>query len=461
MNKKSSLLLFFIKMALVGTIILFISTLIPNIITGSLLTSKYGYEAIVELIMALIVLVVILRYGNGYIFTEKGEKFRKCIFIGGPMFVVALISFISNLPIAMEAPLGNIVNVFILCFAIGLFEELLCRGWIQNEFIERYGDSRKGVIISILCASLIFGAFHFTNLFGGQPLLETTLQVLQATSSGFLLGAIFFRTKNIWSTIFLHGFYDLAIYLGEVNLYKDCTTMANPGMEVMFYQYAISLLIIAIYFLTGFFILRKEKTDHLIEQQYKEPTVKEKRNNNIIKLAIIALSLILFLPAPIDVEDTEVCYTYGEVNYKEAYELHYSHYDKYEIDKTIDGKKYELYFHINEDNNLVLDNKIINNTIVLAEDIYSFEIIENEDYFILVIDDGEDILYIKDNYVSFDNTNNYLLDYKNKIEKLDLPFVMEIGYITVDKVEDKKPIVKTDLNDIFVIEAKDNIKVIK
>ena len=39
--------------------------------------------------------------------------------------------------------------------------------------------------------------------------------------------------------------------------------------------------------------------------------------------------------------------------------------------------------------------------------------------------------------------------------------VMEIGYITVDKVEDKKPIVKTDLNDIFVIEAKDNIKVIK
>ena len=44
-----------------------------------------------------------------------------------------------------------------------------------------------------------------------QTLFETIMQVLQTTSVGILLGAIYFRTKNIWSVVALHGFYDFAI----------------------------------------------------------------------------------------------------------------------------------------------------------------------------------------------------------------------------------------------------------
>ena len=461
MKKSGNLLLFFIRMAFISTFILFLSMLIPIILTQSLYTSKYGAEAIGELIMALIVFIVLLRYGNGYIFTEKGEKLRNSLFIAGPFLFIAVLNFLLNVPAVVDAPIGNVVNVIIYCFAIGIFEEFLCRGWVQNEFIERFGDSRKGVVLSILCASLIFGAFHFTNLIDGQPLLETTLQVLQATSVGFLLGAIFFRTKNIWTVVLLHGFYDLAIFIGEVNLYKDCTTIANPGMEAMIIQYVISIVLVIIFTLTAFYILRKEKTDHLIEQQFKEPTQKEKKTNQIIKYTIIGLMALLFVPIPKDVGDLEKCYNYKEIKYEDNYEIHLSYYDKYIIEKDVDGILYELEFYKDNDDTLYLTNRISKYKVKLASDIETFKVIKNNDYYVLMFKGLRDVYYLKENYSDINNTNSYLDEYKDRITKLEVPDTKEMGYLTTDTNKEKIPMIRTDLNDIFVIESIDDIKVVK
>lgn len=457
MKKKDSILLFYLKMMIIGTFILLVSTLIPAILTGSLLSSKYGFDAVAELLMALIVLVVLLRYGNGYIFKERGEKFYKGLFLAGPFTFILLMTLLINIPEAMNAPLGNVVNVIILCFAIGVFEEFLCRGWIQNEFIERFGDTRKGVILSIFCSSIIFGGFHILNLVSGQPLLETILQALQATSSGFLLGAIFFRTKNIWSVVFLHALYDLAIFLGEAGLYKDCTTLADPGTIGMLYQYGVSLLIVAIYFLTAFYILRKEKTDHLIEQQFKEPTQKEKKKYNIVKYAIFGLTLLLFAPAPKEVPNMNVCYDFGEISYKVAYETHYTNYNKYSLKQ----ESFNFEFEQDEDYNLYITNKATDKKVRLAKDIDSFEVIENDSYFILVISKEFNAYYVKEYYNKIDNTNDFLETFKKNIKQLDVPEVSEIGYITSEDTTEKLPIVKSTINDIFVIETNKDIKVIK
>ena len=42
-----------------------------------------------------------------------------------------------------------VVNLLIGCFLVGVAEEFLCRGWLFNEFLERFGETKKGVWFSI------------------------------------------------------------------------------------------------------------------------------------------------------------------------------------------------------------------------------------------------------------------------------------------------------------------------
>lgn len=463
MKKRKRLIPYFIKMLLLGVLVLLMSQIIPSLMASSLANNKYGIDAIAEIFMALMVLVVVLRYGNSYIFTEKGDKLRNTLFIGGPLLIVAIISFVANIGNVFNAPIGNVINVIILSFAIGIAEEFLCRGWIQNEFIERYGDNRKGVVLSILCASLIFGIMHYINLLSGQGLFETTLQVLQAVSSGLLFGAIYFRTKNIWNTALLHGFYDLSLFLGEVALYKDCTTVTSPDFAVRVYGYFTSLLIVIVYTLTAIYVLRKEKTDHLIEKEYKEVSYEEKRRYNILKVVIALLFLVIFLPIGVDEEDNyRICYSYDEMSSKGLkYEISYPYYDSYNINGTYDGEEYNLVFTTDHDDNLYLTNNSINKKVKIVDNINSYKVIENQNKFVLIVDTKDDVYYLEENYDSLANTEEYLNNFKKKLTVIYVPTVEEIGYMTTDSNDEKIPIIRTDLKDIFVIKDSKKIEVLK
>ena len=65
---------------------------------------------------------------------------------------------------------------------------------------------------------------HITNIFStSQNLFETLLQILNAMSLGFFFGILYYKTKNIWSVIILHAFYDFAIMFGELAIIKECS----------------------------------------------------------------------------------------------------------------------------------------------------------------------------------------------------------------------------------------------
>ena len=72
-----------------------------------------------------------------------------------------------------------------------------------------------------------------------------------------------------------------------------------------------------------------------------------------------------------------------------------------------------------------------------------------------------DVYYLKENYSDINNTNSYLDEYKDRITKLEVPDTKEMGYLTTDTNKEKIPMIRTDLNDIFVIESIDDIKVVK
>ena len=141
------------------------------------------------------------------------------------------------------------------------------------------------MITSICLSGLVFGFLHLTNVFAGQAMFETIMQVIQTTSVGILLGAIYYRTKNIWSVVALHGFYDFAIMLGEVNSLRDCSAASVVATEVKVYDTLISILLVLFYLLGAFIILRKSKINELVEEKEKvtaSDLKKEVKTNRIV-----------------------------------------------------------------------------------------------------------------------------------------------------------------------------------
>lgn len=161
-----------------------------------------------EAVLASLVLILMLLFKNSYVFTQPHEKFSKGLFYGLYYIIIAsFTTFVAFMVVSFKFNVYSLLNVFVGCFLIGVAEEFLCRGWLLNEFLERYGDSKKGVWYSIIISGIIFGLFHLGNISSfGQDIPETISQVVSAAGTGIFLGLIYYKTKNIWSTWIL-GFF--------------------------------------------------------------------------------------------------------------------------------------------------------------------------------------------------------------------------------------------------------------
>lgn len=144
---------------------------------------------------------------------------------------------------------------------------------------------------------------HISNLLTGQSLFQTITQILQATSIGILFGSIYYRSKNIWSVIFLHSLYDFSIMLSDINLVKDCT-YGTPSTSIALYSTFASILIILYYIFNALLILR---TTDLKEKK------KEIKDNKFVVIGLITTFILMMLPLGIFVtgyDEYQTCYNY-------------------------------------------------------------------------------------------------------------------------------------------------------
>ncbi|KAA8719644.1 CPBP family intramembrane glutamic endopeptidase [Corynebacterium spheniscorum] len=121
--------------------------------------------------------------------------------------------------------LGTLLTVIIVNLLIGLFEEILCRGFIQNILLFQARRTGRSVWWSIVWASIIFGVMHVTNLIGQPHLKIATLsQIIYAIAAGIILGTAYYISGNIWVVALIHGLVDFLSSFGEVLL-----PPATPG----------------------------------------------------------------------------------------------------------------------------------------------------------------------------------------------------------------------------------------
>lgn len=106
---------------------------------------------------------------------------------------------------------------------------------------------------------MIFGLMHLMNL-AFLPAPAVIAQVVSATFAGVLLAAIYFRSANIWATVFLHALYDMAGSLGSL-LQTGSAAASAPVDAGMAQALAVSMPMVfgVLIGCIALFLLRKSK----------------------------------------------------------------------------------------------------------------------------------------------------------------------------------------------------------
>lgn len=137
------------------------------------------------------------------------------------LMVVPVVTYASNMglqpDVRMDLMSGpNLHIAFALSMVLmwinaAVGEEILFRGFMQNNIQRAMGDGRFAGVLSALLVAIPFGFLHY---FG-----QGWYGVVMTGSVGFLMGLFFLLTKrNIYTVIIAHGVFNsigfVSIYLG-------------------------------------------------------------------------------------------------------------------------------------------------------------------------------------------------------------------------------------------------------
>ncbi len=165
-----------------------------------------------RLIGAVVFFALLLSEGYRVLNPMQKPFWRSMLFILPPLLVV-----INNLPI-LSLLRGDAYmvhdkpiywGIFALeCLAIGLFEEAAFRGVILLMFAEKRWHTRRGLFLSIILTSAVFGLVHLANLAMGAGIGAVIRQIGYSFLIGAMCSVVLFKTRNLWLCVALHAIYD-------------------------------------------------------------------------------------------------------------------------------------------------------------------------------------------------------------------------------------------------------------
>lgn len=214
------------------------------------LSASIGVEKLVPAIFHLVFTGVVLGWilKNGY-----GEKYglilpkyklkRAWFFL--PLIIIACVDMIAGFEIRFSVLETVLFIISMLC--VGFLEEIIFRGFL---FV---GMAKNNVRAAIIVSSITFGIGHIVNLFNGQNLPETILQIVFAIAVGFTLVGLFYKGKSLIPCIIFHGVNNALSAITKDN--AEAAKMFSMS-ESMFELVFVSILIV-ISLLYALYIMRK------------------------------------------------------------------------------------------------------------------------------------------------------------------------------------------------------------
>ncbi len=270
MNKKRNLLLTFL--VVVGIVI--VNRLTGEIFNG--LANTYLAEFLNELkAVALAVLGAFILKKMWIYRRFDPALFKKGWTAGIPqmlMMLLPIIGMLANKPSITAGPV-DIFFFVLMMFCVGVFEETVFRGLLQNAFHEFFGEDTVGhVILAVVCAGVCFGAVHLTNAARpGVSLRDAATQAFVALGAGIFFCAIYFRTgKNLWYNMLLHALHDTLSFIGSGGLSGANSDAVISGSVQNGNAGLLYVGQFVFYVIMTLFVLRRKKVEPLLKKTETE-----------------------------------------------------------------------------------------------------------------------------------------------------------------------------------------------
>lgn len=228
-----------------------------NIYMPQLQTEIFGIAA------ALIIMKITGKLG---VLKERGKGILIGLFVGLYMICLSFFALFGNLvslsvlsgTMPKLRPASHIITFAVCMLSVGIAEEFMFRGVIQNCLMDRFGrDTKKNTFISLFLSAAIFGLIHLSNVFSGVTFKGALIQAIAVIGAGFYMGAIYVRCGNIWVNVLLHAFLDFA-GLSATGILFDKGKITDSISETS----PLSIIGGAIYLCVGIFLLRRSQVKY-------------------------------------------------------------------------------------------------------------------------------------------------------------------------------------------------------
>ena len=169
-----------------------------------------SFSAIITRLVGAALFFVVNIYLDHDVLKIRRVLSKKAVYVL-PCLIVAL----NNLPYVAifrgDAKItGGCVEIIMFaveCALVAIFEELAFRGALFLSLLKGR-RSRRGIFLSIIASSIIFGLFHLINLVYGAGFGDTLLQVGYSALVGAMCAFALFKTGSIWISAAIHAVYN-------------------------------------------------------------------------------------------------------------------------------------------------------------------------------------------------------------------------------------------------------------
>ena len=217
---------------------------------GDSVSSLIGIEKIISLFIALLFSLIIIIFIYKYKLKEEyglcniKVSYKKVLY-----FIPLIILMSTNLwyGVTMNLSIHETIIYILTMLCVGFLEEIIFRGFLFNAM------KKDNLKVAIVVSSITFGIGHIINLINGSgaDLINNLLQVVYATSAGFMFVMIYYKTNSLIPFIITHGIFNaLSVFSKEI-----------ISIEMNILSCAIITLITGLYALYLLFSIKKESIE--------------------------------------------------------------------------------------------------------------------------------------------------------------------------------------------------------
>ena len=204
---------------------------------SSLLKIEKSLTLVVGIILSAVLLLFLKKYG---LFTEYGLCVPKASARNMLYYVPIFVMLTANLWYGVTLNYGALETVLYILsmLCVGFLEEMIFRGLLFEAMRK---DSVKAAII---VSSVTFGIGHIINLINGSgaELLPNLLQVVYATSAGFMFVMMYYKSKSLIACMIAHGAFNaLSAFANEANANDKMRIITALLLTVITGSYALYL----------------------------------------------------------------------------------------------------------------------------------------------------------------------------------------------------------------------------